>query len=266
MLSFVAPDDGDDRRVRLLEELREAQGRAASFSGWNFDWMRVTPLEAPPAWDYVALVRDVIRPGMRVIDLGTGGGEVYGRIIHGVDAQFLASEAWHVNAPVAHGRLGRRGVAVVHASSERTPWRDAAFDVVLSKHEAIAPGEIVWILRPGGVFITQQVADGQWRELDACFPERARFPDHYRLYREGFEAAGLTVESRYHEWRVAYERVADVAFMLMVAPWEVPGFDAVRDAERLMALEDACRTEAGVVMTLARYLMVARKGLRRAPP
>jgi SAM-dependent methyltransferase len=251
-----------NRRNELLAELRAAVEKAHTFSGWSFEDMRVTPLEAPPAWDYVAVAREQIARGMRVIDLGTGGGEVYSRVIDGIDAEFLASEEWHVNAPVAHARLRPRGVAVVHASSERTPWRDASFDVVLSRHEAIEPEDIARILRPGGVFVTQQVADGQWRELDAFFPDRAQWPDIYATYRAGFEAAGLTVESQYHAWRVAYESVADIAYMLLVAPWEVPGFDPLRDVYRLMALEEAHRTDAGLVMTLARFLMIARNPLR----
>ena len=99
-----------------------------------------------------------------------------------------------MNAPVARDRLRPLGVDVVNASSERTPWADASFDLVLSRHEAIEPAEIARILRPGGVFLTQQVAKEQWQELSAFFPDRTVFPDHFDDYRREFEAAGLAVD------------------------------------------------------------------------
>lgn len=252
-------------RVRVIAELRPFIDAAQSFSGWNFDHLDVTTLEAPfpngkmTPWDYDALAREHAARAESVVDLGTGGGEIYARIIAGLGARFVAGEEWHVNAPVAAARLWPLGVDVIHASSERTPYRDASFDVILSRHEAIVPEEIVRIMRPGGVFITQQVAREEWLELEEFFPDRAVFPDHLRDYRAAFERAGLRVETDHHTWKVRYGSLGDVVFMLLVSPWEFPGFDPVRDIDRLMALEEAHGGADGIVLTLARYLMVARK-------
>jgi hypothetical protein len=183
---------------------------------------------------------------------------VYERIITGLGAACVATEEWHVNAPVARDRLAPLGVPVLRAQSERPPFADAAFDLVLSRHEAIDPVETARILRAGGVFVTQQVGKRQWQELEPFFP-LATWTDHYVEYRRAFEAEGLRVTSQEHGWQAAYGGIGEVAFMLMVAPWEVPGFDAVRDVDALIALEDAHGTERGMVLTLDRYLMVAEK-------
>jgi len=256
----------DARRARALAEIAPFVERARAFSGWSFDDLRVMPVEPSPhadgrmtPWDYVALARERAARSRRVVDLGTGGGEVYMRIAAGIDAEFVASEEWHVNAPVARDRLRPLGIDVVHASSERTPWRAEAFDLILSRHEAIEPEEIARILRPGGTFLTQQVATEQWKELAPFFPDRTVFPDHFVEYRRGFERAGLRVTAQYHAWQAAYATVGEIAFMLLIAPWEVPGFDPARDIDRLMALEDAHGTAQGIVLTLARYLMEAVK-------
>lgn len=249
----------DERRRRALARIAPFAERARTFSGWNFDGLRVTDLEPPQSWDYVAIAREYAARAGRVIDLGTGGGEVYARIVAGLDARFLASEEWHVNAPVARDHLRPLGVEVVYASSEVTPWAAQSFDLVLSRHEAIVPEEIVRILRPGGVFITQQVGIGQWEELRPFFPRKTVFPDHYALYRQAFEAAGLGVTSRTHAWRAAYGGLGEIAYMLLVAPWEVPDFDAEADIDALLALEDAHGSDRGIVLTLSRYLMIARK-------
>ncbi len=249
----------DERRRRALEQIAPFAERARRFSGWNFDDLRVTNLDLAQPWDYVAIAREHAARAARVVDLGTGGGEVYARIVAGMDARFIASEEWHVNAPAARDRLRPLAVDVVHASSEVTPWAAGSFDLILSRHEAIVPDEIVRILRPGGVFITQQVGSGQWEELRPFFPRKTVFPDHNVLYRQAFEAAGLDVTSRTHTWRAAYGGLGEIAYMLLVAPWEVPDFDPEADIDALLALEEAHGGEQGIVLTLSRYLMIARK-------
>jgi SAM-dependent methyltransferase len=255
-----------ERRTRALAQIAPFIERARTFSGWNFDDLKVRPVEDPPdgrarqePWDYVALARSHAARAGTVVDLGTGGGEVYARIVDGISARFLASEEWHVNAPVARERLRPLGVEVIHASSERTPWAAETFGLMLSRHEAIQPPEIARVLRPGGVFLTQQVAKEQWQELSAFFPDRAVFPDHIVEYRRAFEEEGMRVRVEHHAWRAVYATLGEVAFMLLVAPWDIPGFDPIRDIDRLLALEDAHGGDDGIVLTIARYLMEAVK-------
>jgi hypothetical protein len=47
--------------------------------------------------------------------------------------------------------------------------------------------------------------------------------------------------------------------MLLVSPWEIPGFDPVAQIDQLLALEDTQRTEHGIEMAWARYLITAQK-------
>ena len=54
-------------------------------------------------------------------------------------------------------------------------------------------------------------------------------------------------------------RLSDLVFMLLVAPWEAPGFDPERDVDTLIAIEDALRREEGIVLTEPRYLIRAHK-------
>jgi hypothetical protein len=55
--------------------------RARGFSGWNFDGLDVRDLEPPPPWDYVAIARNYAERARRVLDIGTGGGEVLSSVI-----------------------------------------------------------------------------------------------------------------------------------------------------------------------------------------
>ncbi len=260
-----------DRRTRALEQLQPYIERSRTFSGWSFDDLCAHGVDPEPPWDYVALARERAARARRVVDLGTGGGEVYAQIVAGLPVRFVATEEWHVNAPVARDRLRPLGVSVVRAQSEQQrddrarertgplPFRSGAFDLVLSRHEGIMPVEVDRILAPGGVFLTQQVAGRQWEELRAFFPRMTVWPDHFTGYRREFEALGYVVEARQHSWRTAYATLGDLVYTLLVCSWEIPGFDPVREIDDLLAMEDAHRTDEGIVLTLSRYLMIARK-------
>ena len=169
----------------------------------------------PPPWDYAAIAREYAAEARTVLDLGTGGGEVFSRIVPGLQGRTVASEEWVVNAPVARDRLAPLGVDVVRADSLHPPFADATFGLALSRHEAIDPPQIDRILRPGGVFVTQQVAKRNWQELSRFFPTRTRFGDHFKLYGDWFRIAGYDVETREHQWPLAYAGIGEVAYMLL---------------------------------------------------
>jgi len=147
----------------------------------------------------------------------------------------------------------------LRCDSERPPLRDATFDLVLSRHEAIDPAEVDRVLTPGGTFLTQQVTPDYWPELRPFFPRATIFPDHYRGYAAWFEAHVYAVTLRRHDYRVAWESLGDLVAHLLVAPWTIPDFEVERDIEALLALEAALTTSEGIVLTEGRYLLEARK-------
>ena len=248
-----------ERLDRTIAELEPVIDRARQFSGWSFGDVRVKHLDGPLPWDYEAIAHQHASRAASIVDLGTGGGEVLSRVIAGLDARVIASEEWHINAPVAAARLRPQGVGVIRADSLRLPFRDAAFDLVLDRHEALQPSEIARVLGAGGRIVTQQCGPDDWPEVGR-FLDKVPFPDHFSIYQRGLREAGLVVEeTRWHERRVAFESLGDLVYMLLLMPWSVPGFDPVRDVQTLVALEDGLRTDDGIVLTEMRYLIVAAK-------
>lgn len=194
-----------------------------------------------------------------MVDLGTGSGEVFSRIIAGSTGRAVATEQWEPNSRVAAKRLAAFTVPVVYASGRVLPFGDAVFDVVLSRHEAVEPAEIDRVLQPGGGFLTQQVCPEHWPELKQFFPRATVFADHWRGYQEWFRGRGYEVEARRADYQVVFGGLADLVFMLMVAPWEIPGFDVDADETALLALENAYAGEEGIKLSEGRYLLAAIK-------
>jgi SAM-dependent methyltransferase len=251
--------DQVDRRDQALRHIEPYVRRARSFSGWSLGDVDVRPLEPGPPWEYEAVARDHASRADAVLDLGTGGGEVLSRVIDGLDARVTATEPWTVNALVARGRLAPLGVPVVRCSSLRLPFRDASFDLVLDRHEELDPSEVARVLRPGGRLVTQQVGHDDWAEVWPFFPNRHEIGDHFRAYADGLRAFGLAVTVARHYGKVALPALGDIAFMLLLQPWRLPDFDPARDVDTLLTLEDALRTDAGIVLTESRYLLTADK-------
>lgn len=192
-----------------------------------------------------------------MLDVGTGGGEVLSRIITEPRRGVVATERWHINAPVARDRLSAVGGEVVRARSHQLPFREGAFDVVIDRHEGVDPHEVIRVLGGRGSFVTQQVWRSHWQELRQFFPRKTDWGDHLGEYASSFRSAGYSVDVREHDWKAAYQSLGEVVFMLLVTPWEVPDFDPEREIDTLLALEDALLTSDGIVLTLSSYLLVA---------
>jgi SAM-dependent methyltransferase len=246
-------------KARALMELQPYIEKARTFSGWTFDELDVVHLDETMPWDYEAIAHDAALAARSIVDLGTGGGERFGRITDGARGRLVATEEWVVNAPVARDLLRPLGVSVVRADSLRLPFADAAFDLVLDRHEALEPAEVARVLAPGGAVVTQQMGHDVWPELQAFFPS-VEFPDHFRLYQDGFQAAGLQIEqAQQHEERVAFRKLGELVYMIMLTPHSFPDFDPVTQIDDVLEMEEELRTPDGIVLTETHYIIQARK-------
>ena len=232
--------------------------RAGTLEGWvlEFEPDYLGP-ELP--WKYEQRAKELAAQAHDLVDLGTGGGEVLSRILEGVSARAYAVEEWQVNAPVAHRALAHRAT-VLRASSERLPFRDHSFDLVLSRHEAIDPAEIARVLAPGGRFLTQQVVPEHLCELQQIFPEITRYPDHFNEYQEGLRIAGLRIDdARICFTKVRFRELGHLVYHLTIAPWLLPHFTVESCRPQLEDLERQLREQGGLTFTSGNYIIEASR-------
>lgn len=231
----------------IAELLDEAA--AAPVAGWDFGWASGRITATPLPWDFAALVDGSLRAATTALDMGTGGGEFLDRMPV-LPGRMVATESWPPNVPVAAQRLAPRGVLVLHTegadenklqtsdeTADRLPFKDAAFDLVLNRHESFAAREVARVLTPGGCFLTQQAGSGP-DQLHALLgltaPSRPAFD--LDLLVGQVVRAGLTVEAAESGREVV--RFADIgalAWYLRMVPWAVPGFDITTHRHALEA-------------------------------
>lgn len=234
-----------------------AEGLAADTAGWDFDRFDDRMVTTPPPWDYRALVDAAASPDLGcLLDLGTGGGEwLAGWLADRTDGRrprVVATESWSPNVPVAGRRLAPLGVLVVRTDgaldnveqgpvdhSGLLPFRAASFDVIINRHESYRPQEVARVLRPGGTFVTQQVAadDGALHHLLGLpAPPEGDWTLRYAVNQAA--EGGLTVlDAGVGADVTTYHDVAPLAWYLRQVPWAVPGYDPVREPDRLRGVQ-----------------------------
>lgn len=232
------------------------------FQGWDFSYLRDRHHEEKPPWSYEVEARALLAGVDRALDMGTGGGEKLREFQDVLPRQTLATEGYAPNIPLAQANLRPYGIQVIPYDSEvepRMPFREGGFPLVLNRHEAFNAAEVARILRPGGVFLTQQVGGRELEELYTIFDFAPSYP-HVTLenFRQQLEAAGLRTEKAL-AWRgeSRFDDVGALVYFLHAAPWQAPpDFSVQRYARPLLALHARPKP---LTFTIRRFLLWMRR-------
>ncbi|MBF5031844.1 MULTISPECIES: class I SAM-dependent methyltransferase [unclassified Micromonospora] len=248
--------------VGTFEEL-VAEAEAAPVEGWGFDWLRGRATEERPPWGYARLVGERMAAVNAALDIDTGGGEVLAEV-PAPPPLLVATEAWPPNVPVARRHLRPLGASVVRVGDRPPlPFRDAAFDLVVSRHPVHTWwGEVARVLRPGGAYLSQQIGPGTMRELSEAVLGPLPPPEHRHPEAAVAEAraAGLTVvDLREATLRAVFHDIGAVVWFLRKVVWTVPGFTVGRYTDELRRLDERIRAEGPFVAYARRFLIEARR-------
>lgn len=236
---------------------------AATFSGWDFSRLDGRWQDEPLPWDYRAEVLRLLRAEYEILDMGTGGGEFLETLGHPYE-RTTVTEGYEPNYRLCLERLAPKGVRVVRWADppEPLPFESESFDVVLDRHESYDFAEVFRVLRPGGVFITQQVGGENsatlsailtpWRKPDGTFclaNERAS------AERAGFltEACGETFT------KLRFFDIGAVAYYARIIEWEFPDFSVEKCFDALCSLQEKLERGEPVENLEHRFFLKLRK-------
>ncbi len=266
----TAGPDGDRASFgRLVSE-----GESVPVEGWDFSWFEGRATEERPSWGYSALVVPRLATAAAVLDLQTGGGEVFAEVITRatiVPPVLVATESYFPNLGRASRTLAPLGAEVVEVPDDGPmPFPDGHFDLVISRHPTVTVWEeIARTLRPGGTYLSQQIGAGSNRELTDFMMGPQPVSDRHSAARAraGAERSGLEVlDLRQESLPVAFEDVGAVVAFLRKVIWTVPGFTVERYRHRLAALHERIESQGPFLSHAERFLIEAAKpdGPKRA--
>ncbi|PGH45171.1 SAM-dependent methyltransferase [Micromonospora sp. WMMA1996] len=240
-----------------------AEADATPVEGWGFSWLAGRATEERPPWGYARLVGQRLATVGAALDIDTGGGEVLAEAPK-PPPLLVATEAWPPNVPVARRNLRPLGASVVRvADRPPLPFRDAAFDLVVSRHPVHTWwDEVARVLRPGGAYLSQQIGPGTVRELSEAILGPLPPPEHRHPQAAVADAraAGLTVvDLREATLRTVFHDIGAVVWFLRKVVWTVPGFTVDRYRAQLRRLDERIRAEGPFVAHARRFLIEARR-------
>jgi SAM-dependent methyltransferase len=255
--------------VPTRAELAAVYEAVGEIEGWDFRGAEPVPETEP--WDWDLQVRAACSPGARVLDIGTGGGEVF-REYAEVFELGLGVDRNEQRICVAQRNVGEPNLRFGVMDAAMLAVRDASLDLVLARCADYNPAEVHRALRPGGVFVTLQMADRDtqnvfdafgWSSYGAFW--RSLFESHDTPYRTSLDAAADfqdlgCAEIRYEEYDVPqhFRDVGSLVLFLKASPLP-ERFDPERHYEAFASLVRSYGLERGIETNAHRELLVVRK-------
>ena len=247
-----------------LDELKQIAHANGELDGWDFSHVHIE--RAPVLWEYVDVVRSYLRPTDSVLDIGTGGGEIFFSL-----APFFSEGIGvdHNPAMVETARRNKSAMSIDKISLKRMEGNDlrfdvAEFDIVLQRHSRVYVSEIGGVLRQGGYFITQTV--GKRSSLNLLDPfgwTPASFgPDWWQ------SVAELADQFRVHDCHIIAQAEYDVPywfkdvesfmFWFMAVPWP-EAIELDKHWHNINRILETCQTEQGIETNEHRGLLIVQK-------
>ncbi len=238
----------------------------AHFSGWDFSYIADREAQAPLRWSYVSEALLRVRKSKAVLDMDTGGGEVFSYFAPFPLVAF-ATEAHPPNIPIARKRLEPLGVGVIPLEEEeprQLPFEAEKFDLVFNRHGYYWEPELYRILQPGGCFITQQVGDRndigirkllgapdacaniEWADLDEAVANLQA--TDFRIIKQ--------LEDIYPQ---RFYDVGAIVYQLKAIPWQIPDFSVEGYFEQLKAVHETIQQDGYVDVLEHRFFIIAQK-------
>ena len=133
----------------MTQGLADALRKVGAIQGW--DWSGMRDRMEPFGWSYPEVLAEYATGRSPVLDIGTAGGEVFSSVARPGD---IALEPSPESIALARTRLP---CALLRGDCWFLPFRDASIGVAADRHVGAPPPEVLRVLQPGGVYVTQYV-------------------------------------------------------------------------------------------------------------
>lgn len=242
----------------------KAEESIAHIHGWDFSHIdgRYTEENDLP-WDYRETILRYLRPEMKILDIDTGGGEFLLSLNHPHE-NTAATEGYPPNVELCRQTLLPLGIDFRPGDgTKKLPFDAGSFDLVINRHGDFNAVDIHRILKPGGVFITQQVGAENDRELVQllCGETELPFPEQY-LHRASrkFRDAGFEILDAQECFRpIKFFDVGALVWFARIIEWEFPNFSVDSCLDRLLNAQNILEQNGCIEGRIHRFLLVAQK-------
>lgn len=242
----------------------KAEEEIAHIHGWDFSHIEGRYMEEDDLpWDYREEILRYLKPEMRILDIDTGGGEFLLSLNHPYK-NTAATENYPPNVDLCRETLLPLGVDFRAVDGKgMLPFDDASFDMVINRHGDFNPSEIYRVLKPGGLFITQQVGAENDRELVEllCGQTDLPFPDQYlKITMDRFSQTGFeNLDGQECFQPIRFYDVGALVWFARIIEWEFPDFSVGTHLDNLLNAQRVLEEQGSINASIHRFLLLAQK-------
>lgn len=235
-----------------------------SFKGWDFSYLDKRTLEEPLPWKYDEIVRQHLNHNSILLDMGTGGGEYLLTLNHPYYNTF-ATEAYPPNFELCKEALIPLGIDVRQVFNDNyLPFENEMFDIIINRHEAFDINEVYRLLKPEGLFITQQVGELNNKELSRFLigdlKEITESEHNLKNNLLLIKNKGLTIlKSDEYFPKLNFFDVGALVYFAKIIEWEFPKFSVDSCFKQLYQLQLLVEQQGFIESKEHRFIIVAQK-------
>lgn len=243
-----------------LKTLWEKEEQAA-FQGWDFSHLDNRWELGKLPWDYKSIIFNYLKSDSILLDMGTGGGEFLLKLKHPYNKTYV-TEGYAPNIELCNKKLKPLGIGVESVVDDKNIlFKDNMFDIIINRHESYDVGQVKRLLKPGGIFITQQVGDQNSVSLakaliDNCENE-SEWDANYAI--NSLEDNDFKI--LYNNESLSYYRFFDVGaivYFAKIIKWEFPNFSVKKHLDKLMCLHDMILKDGYIKSEKHRFIIVSK--------
>lgn len=234
------------------------------FKGWDFSYLDNRVIEEPLPWNYDEIVRQYLNPDSILLDMGTGGGEYLLTLNHPY-CNTYATEGYPPNFELCQNTLKPLGIDVRQVFGDsQLPFEDEIFDIIINRHESFDINEVYRLLKPNGVFITQQVGGLNNKELSKFlirdFEEIISGDHNLKNNIELIQNKGFIIlKSDEYFPTLKFLDVGAVVYFAKIIEWEFPNFSVEGCFQELCQLQKLIEQQGFIESKEHRFIIVAQK-------
>ena len=230
--------------------------------GWNFEQLSGDIGEESLPWDYISIVKENLNKEDMFLDMETGGGEILKEIFLDPNKTYV-TEGYEPNYLLCLEKLLPLGIKVFNINGEDSmPFSSNTFDLVTNRHGSYNLKEIYRVLKPGGLFITQQVGSNNNLPLrEAVLSTKVKDKEHTidKLIQESSEGGFYLLYQNHASPKMKYKTMFSVIFMASIISWEFPNFAVENNYNSLNRVEEIIKENGYFESYENRFIAIMQK-------
>ncbi|MDZ4993417.1 methyltransferase domain-containing protein [Clostridium perfringens] len=244
-----------------LKELWQKEEKI-TFKGWDFSYLENRWESEELPWNYKDILKKYLNADYKLLDMGTGGGEFLLSLNHPYNNTSV-TEKWEPNVKLCKDRLEPLGIEVKQVFDDNElPFEDNTFDMVINRQASFNIKEVKRILKPNGLFITQQVGCKNNRILSKSLIKdfKTNFPENSlaNVLKEFSESSFEIIYSNEYFPYLRFKDIGAIVYYAKRIEWEFPNFSVDNCFKELCKLNEELKFKGYIESFQHRYITTCR--------